>query len=461
MTLLLLLALVPAAVATFPPTDLASACGTDTVGSAAQTTCFQSQLTAQQATDQTAIQNADQTAAIAAGSLSFVQSQAAALNSFNSQAGVAGWCSAVLGTQFGVQQAVSGINTCAALCGVFASTSAPLQSSSQNAFTCATQLASQSVASATDTAQRAAAIQAQNVTSLLFLVTQFNNASLVQIDNHNAVTAFGPVVDDAVFNSTESIDSAVLASKANDLAAARTAAANATGLTQQFAQFFVPALEDQPDVTASRDLLRLPSEFGTATQTALNGGEASLTAQNTVVPATDAVEFTDLGVTDPTGIQTLLNGNVSQQLSVVTSNKRAVATDVQVGVFSLNQNEVFANKLATLVFCVNQQDACVSSAAGTVSKAQFNEAQQLTVAELTATTSYYSPATTKYVPQTTTKYYAPQTPQPTPGGGYNAPPPPPPPPATVYHGGANGQNNAVSVSISIIVVLATLTVAFF
>jgi hypothetical protein len=113
------------------------------------------------------------------------------------------------------------------------------------------------------------------------------------------VTDFSDKTKDIVFNSDERTNQIVLQNKAVDADKARAteAAANADPLEKAFATFFIPKLEVQPDVAASRDTLRAALPFGDAATTVLNSADARFTVIGVNGQPANVV-FTDLGQVD-------------------------------------------------------------------------------------------------------------------------------------------------------------------
>jgi hypothetical protein len=451
--------LVAATHATFPPTNLDTACAN--LQADALTTCFQQQFDAQQQADAAAIdaQAAQDVAKQQSDSLAVVKVKAQNLQ-LGINAGAVGarlWCEGEFIAAF---LALVGADACKAFCGQFA-TNAVDASASQKAFECLIPLTSNAVDTATDQTARADAVDLKTKAALLFVATQFADNNVVISTNNDGtkVTDFSDNVKDLAFNAQEVANAAKLQTAADDNAEARVTETDTTAsaIDQQFASFFIPKLEARADLTQSRTDLRDPAGFGGAAQTVFDAADTEFKAIDpNGTPSTNVV-FTDLGQFDAilsTGTSQDPTQFVTKDLALVNpATKKRAAKATQVGALGQNAKEILANKLALVAFCKLNALACKSSRVGAVSQEQFAEAKVETKAEeaarLAALTTAYVDTTTKYV-AATTKYHAPPEPEAPSGGGYNAPAPAQP--AVDQH----NNNGASSLMLAAGAVLATV-----
>lgn len=392
--------LVATASATFPPSNLQECA--NLVGQA-QTDCFQQQFDKQIAADAAAAA-ADSKAVIAA-------KQAAALrdvkhNAGGLQAGISSsrqstidWCKGEFIADF---IKLVGADRCKQLCEQFQDNSVVDTSSSQSAFECLIPLTTKAVDDAKNQAERNAAVDVKTKAALLFVATQFqdsaNNVIIATNNNGGKVTDFSDKTKDIAFNENERTNQIVLQTKAADADKARAteAAANADPLEKAFATFFIPKLEVQPDVAASRDALRTALPFGDATNSVINSADARFTVIGVNGQPANVV-FTDLGQVDQAVDQTFasdLAAFVTADVAVVNPNGKRALKATQVGSFGQDDDEILANKLALVSFCQLKNAGCKSSAQGVVSEEQFKEAQVETKAEEAARLEALSRAAT-------------------------------------------------------------------
>jgi hypothetical protein len=393
--------LVATASATFPPTNLQQCAN---LAGQAQTDCFQQQFDQQLAADAAAAAAASKKVIDAQqkAALSDVQGNAAGLQggiNAGKQATI-DWCKGEFVAEF---IKLVGADRCKQLCAQFADPNVVDTSSSQAAFECLLPLATKAVDDAKNQAERDAAVDTKKNAGLLFVATQFqdknNNVVIATNNKGHLVTDFSDKTKDIVFNSDERTGQIVLQNKAVDADKARAteAAANADPLEKAFATFFIPKLEVQPDVAASRDTLRAAQPFGDAATTVLNSADARFTVIGVNGQPANVV-FTDLGQVDQAVDATFaadLATFVTADVAVVNPPAKRAAKATQVGSFGQNDAEILANKVALVTFCQVKGAACKSSKQGVVSEEQFKVAQVETKAEEAARLAREATTTTK------------------------------------------------------------------
>lgn len=379
--------LVASASATFPPTNLQQCAN---LAGQAQTDCFQQQFDQQLAADAAAAAAASKKVIDAqkAAALKDVQGNAAGLQggiNAGKQATI-DWCKGEFIAEF---VKLVGADRCKQLCAQFADANTVDSSSSQAAFECLLPLATKAVDNAANQAERDAAVDTKTKAGLLFIATQFqdkDNSVLVATNNNgNRVTDFSDKTKDIAFNADERTNQIVLQNKAVDADKARAAeaGANTDPLEKAFATFFIPKLEVQPDVAASRDTLRTAQPFGDAATTVLNSADARFTVIGVNGQPANVV-FTDLGQVDQAADATFaadLATFVTADVAVLNPPAKRALKATQVGSFGSNDDEILANKLALVTFCQLKGAACKSSKQGVVSEQQFKVAQVETKAE--------------------------------------------------------------------------------
>jgi hypothetical protein len=392
--------LVATASATFPPTNLQKCAN---LAGQAQTDCFQQQFDQQIA--------ADAAAAAADSKREIIKRQSAALatvqqNAGGLQAGLNSgkrstilWCEGEFIADF---VKLVGADRCKQLCSQFADDSVVDTSSSQAAFECLLPLTTKAVDDAKNQNERDAAVKVKNNAALLFIATQFqdkDNSVVVATNNKgHLVTDFSDKTKDIAFNSDERTNQVVLQTKAADADKARATegAANADPLEKAFATFFIPKLEIQPDVAASRDALRAALPFGDATNDVINSADARFTVIGVNGQPANVV-FTDLGQVDQAldaKFASDLASFVTADIAVVNPNGKRALKATEVGSFGQDDDEIQANKLALVTFCQIKKAGCKSSKQGVVSEEQFKEAQVETKAEEAARLEALSRAAT-------------------------------------------------------------------